>query len=88
MRCTRHPQPHCRGGDSDGHKQRRMSGDSVLVGRGGRQIDVSLMIIANYGSDGRLEGLSFLGQDMTAWTRTEEALRKTQGELLRLSAQH
>ena len=64
------------------------SGDSVLVGRGGRQIDVSLMIIANYGSDGRLEGLSFLGQDMTAWTRTEEALRKTQGELLRLSAQH
>ncbi len=64
------------------------SGDSVLVGCGGRQFEVSLMITAHYDSNGRFEGLSFLAQDMTAWTRTEEALRKTQNKLLRLSAQH
>ena len=46
------------------------SGDSVLVGRGGRQFDVSLTITAHYGGDGGLEGLSFLAQDMTAWMST------------------
>lgn len=64
------------------------SGGSVLVGRGGRQVDVSLMITAHHGCEGRFEGLSFLAQDMTALTRTEEAPRKTHDELLRLSAQH
>ncbi len=64
------------------------SGDCVLQGREGRQIDVSLLITAHRDDHGGLEGLSLLAHDMSAWTRTTAALRITQNELLRLSAQH
>lgn len=64
------------------------SGDSVLVASGGRQFDASLVITAHYGEDDQLEGISLLAQDISAWTRADEALRITQNELLRLSAQH
>ena len=64
------------------------SGDCVLMERGGREIRVSLLITAHRDAKGRLEGLSLLAQDMGAWTSTADALRITQNELLRLSAQH
>lgn len=64
------------------------SGDCVLLACDGRQIEVSLLITAHRDGEGRLEGLSLLAQDMSAWTSTAAALRVTQNELLRLSAQH
>lgn len=64
------------------------SGNSVLLTREGREIDASLVITAHLGDDGRLDGLSLLACDMRSWTSTEEALRITRNELLRLSAQH
>lgn len=64
------------------------SGDCVLLAGDGRQIDVSLLITAHRDHQGRLEGLSLLAQDMSAWTSTTAGLRITQNELLRLSARH
>ncbi len=64
------------------------SGDSVLMANGGRHVDVSLVMTAHYGEDDRVEGISIIAQDISAWTSAEEALRITQNELLRLSAQH
>jgi PAS domain S-box-containing protein len=64
------------------------SGDSALVARDGRGIEVSLMITAHFAADGRSEGVSLVAQDISEWVRSEEALRITQNELLRLSAQH
>lgn len=64
------------------------SGDSVLLSRDGREIRSYLTLIAHRNADGRLEGFSLLGRDMSDWVRTEEALRVTQNELWRLSAQH
>jgi len=63
-------------------------GDCGLLARAGREIRVSLLITAHRNSKGRLEGLSLLAQDMSEWTSTTAALRITQNELLRLSAQH
>ena len=64
------------------------SGDCVLLDRGGREIQVSLLITAHRDARGCLEGLSLLAQDVSTWTSTTAALRVTQNELLRLSAQH
>jgi len=64
------------------------SGDCVLRARGGRETVVSLLITAHRDAKGRLEGLSLLAQDMRGWTTNAAALRVTQNELLRLSAQH
>ena len=64
------------------------SGDSVLFSRDGREIKSYLTLIAHRDGDGSLEGFSLLGRDMSEWVRTEEALRLTQAELWRVSAQH
>ena len=64
------------------------SGDCVLRGRDGREVAVALLITAHRDARGRLDGLSLLAQDMSAWTSTTAALRVTQNELLRLSALH
>jgi signal transduction histidine kinase len=64
------------------------SGDSVLLSRDGREIKIYLTLVAHRDEHGRLEGFSMLGRDMSEWVRTEEALRVTQNELWRLSAQH
>jgi PAS domain S-box-containing protein len=64
------------------------SGESVLFSRDEREIKTCLTLIAHRDADGRLEGFSLLGRDMSDWVRTEEALRATQNELWRLSAQH
>lgn len=64
------------------------SGDSVLFSLDGREIKSYLTLIAYRDEQGRLEGFSLLGCDMSEWVRTEEALRVTQNELWRLSAQH
>ncbi len=64
------------------------SGDSVLLSRHGSEIKSYLTLIAHRGEDGRLDGYSLLGRDMSEWVRTEEALRATQNQLWRLSAQH
>ncbi len=64
------------------------SGDCVMLARDGREVAVSLLITAHRDPNGRLEGLSLLAQDMSAWTSATAALRVTQNELLRLSALH
>ena len=64
------------------------SGDCALLAREGREIPVSLLVTAHRDAKGQLEGLSLLAQDMSVWTSTTAALRVTQNELLRLSAQH
>jgi PAS domain S-box-containing protein len=64
------------------------SGDSVLFSRDGREIMSYLTLIAHRDEHGRLEGYCLLGRDMSEWVRTEEALRVTQNQLWRLSAQH
>jgi signal transduction histidine kinase len=64
------------------------SGDSVLYSRDGREIKSYLTLIAHRDECGRTESYSLLGRDMSDWVRTEEALRLTQNELWRLSAQH
>jgi PAS domain S-box-containing protein len=64
------------------------SGDSTLFSRDGREIRSCLTVIAHRDERGRLEGYSLLGRDMSEWVRTEEALRATQNQLWRLSAQH
>jgi PAS domain S-box-containing protein len=64
------------------------SGESVLLSRDGREIKSYLTLIAHRDENGRLEGYCLLGRDMSEWVRTEEALRATQNELWRLSAQH
>ena len=64
------------------------SGDSVLLSRDGGEIKSYLTLIAHRDEGGRLEGYCLLGRDMSEWVRTEEALRATQNELWRLSAQH
>ncbi|MBI4293726.1 MAG: PAS domain-containing protein, partial [Betaproteobacteria bacterium] len=64
------------------------SGDSVLAGRDGREFRSHLTLVAHRDEIGRLEGYCLLGRDMSEWVRTEEALRATQNQLWRLSAQH
>lgn len=64
------------------------SGDSVLFSRDGRETKCYLTLIAHREERGALEGYCLLGRDMSDWVRTEEALRLTQSELWRLSAQH
>src|SRR5512146_1300680 len=64
------------------------SGDSVLLSSDGREIKAYLTLIAHGDARGQLEGYSLLARDMSDWVRTEEALRATQSELWRLSAQH
>jgi PAS domain S-box-containing protein len=64
------------------------SGDSVLISRDGREFKSYLTLIAHRDEPGRLEGFSLLGRNMSEWVRTEEALRATQNQLWRLSAQH
>lgn len=64
------------------------SGDSVLISRDGREIKTYLTLIVHRDADERLESYSLLGRDQREWMRTEEALRLTQIELWRLSAQH
>jgi signal transduction histidine kinase len=64
------------------------SGDCVLQARAGREFEVSLLITAHRDATGQLEGLSLLAQDMQTWTSTTAALRFTQNELLRRSAEH
>jgi len=64
------------------------SGDSVLSSRDGRETKSYLTLIAHRDAHGRLEGFSLLARDMGDWVRTEEALRATQDQLWRLSAQH
>ena len=63
------------------------SGDSMLGARAGNPIDASMIITAHYGAKDRLEGISLLAQDISVRTRCEEALRVTQNDLLRRSAQ-
>ena len=64
------------------------SGESVLFSRDKCEIKTYLTLIAQRDAEGRLDGFSLLGRDMSAWVRTEEALRVTQNELWRLAAQH
>jgi PAS domain S-box-containing protein len=64
------------------------SGDSVLISRDGREIKTYLTLIVHRDADERLESYSLLGRDPREWVRAEEALRLTQIELWRLSAQH
>ena len=64
------------------------SGDSVLRGRDGREIKSCLTLLAQRDEQGQVEGYSLLGRDMSEWVRADEALRLTQNELWRLSAQH
>jgi PAS domain S-box-containing protein len=64
------------------------SGDSVLLGRDGREVRAYLTLIAHRDREGDLEGFSLLARDMSEWLRVEEALRVTQIQLSRLSAQH
>ena len=64
------------------------SGDSLLIGRGGREMKSFLTLLAHRDTQGHLEGYCLLGRDMSEWVRSEEALRLTQNELWRLSAQH
>ena len=64
------------------------SGDSVLISRDGGESKSYLTLIAHRDENGRLEGYCLLGRDMSEWVRTEEALRATQNQLWRLSAQH
>lgn len=66
----------------------RWSGDSVLSGRDGRETKTYLTLSAHRDEHGRLQGFSVIGRDMSEWVRIEEALRATQNELWRLSAQH
>jgi PAS domain S-box-containing protein len=63
-------------------------GDSALLGRDGGEIKSYLTLIAHRDEHGRLEGFFLLARDMSDWVRTEEALRATQNQLWRLSAQH
>jgi PAS domain S-box-containing protein len=64
------------------------SGESVLLGRDGRQIKTTLVIIAHHGGDGQLAGYSVQERDMTEWVKAEEALRASQTELRQIEAQH
>ncbi len=64
------------------------SGDSLLLAHDGREVRNYLTLISHRDESGRLEGYSLMGRDMSEWVRTEEALRVTQNELWRLSAQH
>ncbi|MBI2318611.1 MAG: PAS domain-containing protein, partial [Betaproteobacteria bacterium] len=64
------------------------SGDSVLRGRDAREVRSYVTLIAHRDEAGHLQGYSLLGRDMSEWVRTEEALRLTQNEVWRLSAQH
>jgi signal transduction histidine kinase len=62
-------------------------GRSVLRSRDGAEIDTSQVIIAHYGQDGMHEGFSIVEHDMRAWLEGEQALRDSNAELARLSAQ-
>jgi signal transduction histidine kinase len=60
----------------------------MLLGRDGREVRAYLTLIAHRDREGDLEGFSLLARDMSEWLRVEEALRVTQIQLSRLSAQH
>ncbi|MCC6209138.1 MAG: PAS domain-containing protein, partial [Gammaproteobacteria bacterium] len=64
------------------------SGDSVLAACDGSEFRSTLTIIAHRDQNGELQGYSMLARDMSAWVRTEEALKITQSQVWRLSAQH
>ena len=63
-------------------------GDSTLLNRDGNEIKTYLTLIAHRDENMCLEGYCLMGRDMSDWVRTEEALRATQNQLWRLSAQH
>jgi len=63
------------------------SGSSTLLTRDGIEVPTSQVVIADCGRNGEAESFSILEQDMTAWVRSETALRHSQEELRHLSAQ-
>jgi len=62
-------------------------GPATLATRDGHRIPTTQVVIANWGADGRATGYSVVEQDMTAWVESEAALRRSQEELQRLSAE-
>ncbi|MBS1159144.1 MAG: sensor signal transduction histidine kinase [Proteobacteria bacterium] len=63
------------------------SGSSALLARDGREVPTTQVVIAHRGKNGEADSFSFVEQDMTAWVRSEAALRSSQEELRHLSAQ-
>lgn len=64
------------------------TGPSALQARDGRRVPTTQVVIAHQpGAAGRLEGFSVVEQDMTAWVEADAALRRSEAELRRLSAQ-
>jgi PAS domain S-box-containing protein len=64
------------------------AGESILLTRDGREIKTFLTLIAHRDRGGEIENFSLLERDMSQWKMKEEALRVTEVQLQRLSAQH
>jgi signal transduction histidine kinase len=54
----------------------------------GQEIRAQLTQLSHQDEHGQLSGFSLMGRDMSEWVHTEEALRVTQNEVWRLTAQH
>jgi PAS domain S-box-containing protein len=62
-------------------------GPSTLLARDGCEVPTTQVIIANWSAGGKFAGFSVVEQDMSAWVEAETALRSSQKELQRLSAE-
>lgn len=62
-------------------------GSSELLGRRGRRVPTTQVVISHRRPDGAFDGFSVVEQDMTAWIQSEAALRSSQEELRQLSGQ-
>jgi PAS domain S-box-containing protein len=62
-------------------------GPSTLLAGDGCEVPTTQVIVANWSADGKFTGFSVVEQDMSAWVEAETALRSSQKELQRLSAE-
>jgi two-component system NarL family sensor kinase len=63
------------------------TGSSTLLTQDGLRVPTTQVVIAHRGTNGQPDSFSIVEQDMTAWVRSEAALRVSQEELRQLSAQ-
>ncbi|HTY99744.1 MAG TPA: ATP-binding protein [Rhodocyclaceae bacterium] len=63
------------------------TGQSALLANDGRRVPTTQVVIAHRNPDGTPKGYSIVEENMTAWVEAAAALRKSQEETQRLSAQ-
>lgn len=74
-----------KGGLQEAIRHGSCAGETTILGRNGKEIHVSQVVIAHKSPEGKVEYFSTVLRDMTAYREAEEALRLSQQKLLETS---